>query len=373
MYKVFFQNKQDIDLFFEIEYQLVLVKNYKEADIIAITSIDDCKLYKQSNCKIFLLLDLFDHTRSRSLRYQQQIETYNEYQLQAELVILSQYQFLVNQPSNIFVYDFLFNFIKAYYSNFPIRNLFHNTSNVFYWAGEQAYQIRQWTQKANYRSKIFCSFGRIRPIARPQSIRAELSEFMMQFKDIGYVGFPISENNSDIVLYSHKEDPLSNGAMIFDVKTCNIIDNRDKNLTYPGDCTRGAAYPHVNYFEDSFITIYSESIEHGDIIFVTEKTFVPLIQGHFILPFSTFGFVEFIKQHYGFKLPDFIDYSYDKEKNDQKRKELYFKECERLLKLPHAYWVEQFENNADIRFHNRQLFWTKPYESLVDKIEHLLK
>jgi len=371
MYKVFYKEQQDTNLFFAIEYQLQRVKDYKEADIIAITDINECQLYTDAKCKIFLILDLWHGSENGCHMYKDYLIKYNKLNLDANLIILSQYQMLADQYSNTLTYDFLFNRSKAYFSNFPIPELFHNNANVWYWSGELSYQIKHWTRKPEYRTKVFCSYGRTYPNQRPHSIRHELAKFVQQYEEIGYVGFVNSDDNQEISLYSHKEDPLSNGSLVFDVNNCSIIDNRKLNLDYPGDRTRGFSPPHVNYFEDSFITIYGETIEYGNTLFITEKTFTPLIHGHFILPFSNCGFVNLLKE-YKFKFPDFINYSYDDEKDYKKRSEMYFQECARLLKLPRAYWVEQFKKNADLRFYNRQLFWTKPYDQLIPKLQHYI-
>ena len=72
---------------------------------------------------------------------------------------------------------------------------------------------------------------------------------------------------------------------------------------------------HNRYYETSHVSIYVETLtyknEDENIQYrsVTEKTWNPLIKGHFILPYGYCGLVEDIKR-YGFLLPDWIDYSY---------------------------------------------------------------
>lgn len=369
MYKVFYDNTdQRFNLFFAIEYQLEYTSNPNEADIIVIDKVKQCKLYTSSTCKFFLVLDLFHGYENGCLEYQTILDEYAKLNCDAQLIILSQYHVLANEHPNVITYDFMFNRSKAYFTNFPIPALFCNHSNVWYWSGELSYQTKQWSRSPEQRNRIFCSHGRTYPTLRPDSIRHTMAEFFKTYNHRGYVGFAESDDNSIVSLYSHREDPLSNGRLVFDIDSGKVLDNTGYG-NYPGVASGGFSPLHVNYYENSFISFYGETIEYGNTLFITEKTFVPMAHGHFVLPFSNCGFVNFLKQ-YGFAFPDFIDYSYDNEKNYQKRKEMYFQECKRLIELPHQYWREQFYKHEDIRFRNKQLIWIKPYDSLITKIKN---
>ena len=67
------------------------------------------------------------------------------------------------------------------------------------------------------------------------------------------------------------------------------------------------------YYSKTIVSVYVETLIHSnavDLSCVTEKTFDPLVQGNFILPFGYAGLIRDIVA-YGFKLPEWIDYSYD--------------------------------------------------------------
>ena len=119
--------------------------------------------------------------------------------------------------------------------------------------------------------------------------------------------------------------------------------------------------PHDRFYQDSFVSIYGETIESGTTFAATEKTFSPLIKGHFILPFATYRFIENVKQHYGFKFPEFIDYSYDLIEDDAQRYQAYSAEVERLLSIPVDTWREHWRNNLVLIKENQQIFFNRDY------------
>jgi len=119
--------------------------------------------------------------------------------------------------------------------------------------------------------------------------------------------------------------------------------------------------PHDQYYQDSFVSIYGETIEYGSTFAVTEKTFSPLIKGHFVLPYGTYRFIENTKKYYGFEFPDFIDYSYDLIEDDEQRYQAYSAEVERLLAIPVDVWREHWCNNLVLIQANQQIFRDRDY------------
>ena len=122
--------------------------------------------------------------------------------------------------------------------------------------------------------------------------------------------------------------------------------------------------PHDQYYQDSFISIYGETLEYGSTFTSTEKTFSPLIKGHFVLPYGTYKFIENIKKCYGFQFPEFIDYSYDNIANDAQRYRAYSAEIERLLAIPIDVWREHWRNNLVLIKANQQIFRDRPYHRI---------
>jgi hypothetical protein len=124
---------------------------------------------------------------------------------------------------------------------------------------------------------------------------------------------------------------------------------------------------HNSYYNDSIVSVYVETITYGNTYrCVTEKTFDPLIKGNFILPFGYRGLIEDIRE-YGFRLPNWIDYSYD-DLNDALRWEAYTDVVKQLLLMDQQVLYSHCINDIDILHHNRNIFYTTPRMSLISKI-----
>ena len=127
--------------------------------------------------------------------------------------------------------------------------------------------------------------------------------------------------------------------------------------------------PHNEYYKNTFVSIYGETIEQGNSIAVTEKTYDPLIKGHFILPFSTSGFIKFLKIK-GFRFPNFIDYTYDNIVDNDARYLAYEKEIDRLLNMSLNEWKYHWNNNLNLIEYNQQLFRQTAYDRVI--LDHLM-
>ncbi len=127
------------------------------------------------------------------------------------------------------------------------------------------------------------------PITRSE-IRKQLNKFLYDYQ--GYIG----DVSQGTVLVSQQH---FHGNNLFDVLGINGW---------------GFSPPHNDYYNTSTLSIYAETImyhERHRTQCITEKTFTPLCKAHFILPFGAPGTVATLKDEYGFKFPDWIDYSYD--------------------------------------------------------------
>lgn len=148
----------------------------------------------------------------------------------------------------------------------------------------------------------------------------------------------------------------------------------------------GTWYPIANkYYESSFWSVYVETItktilhygatveipDHHKVRTITEKTWDPLIKGHFILPFGYSGIIEDIKS-YGFLFPDWIDYSYDTVKDDDTRFLRFLESVNKLLTIGVPELETLFHRDKYILEHNRSIFWSRPYDTLADKIETII-
>jgi len=136
----------------------------------------------------------------------------------------------------------------------------------------------------------------------------------------------------------------------------------------------GTWWPVANkYYNSSYVSIYTETLtDSRDITSVTEKTWDPLIKGHFILPFGYRGLIEDIKS-YGFILPDWLDYSYDSLYHFEERWTAYANSVRKFLNLSIKELDDYFQRDKHILEHNRQVFFTRPYDSLYDKIAEIIQ
>jgi len=126
---------------------------------------------------------------------------------------------------------------------------------------------------------------------------------------------------------------------------------------------------HNAYYENSVVSIFTETIVTTllddpnvttrflqKVTGLTEKTFMPLIKGHFILPFGHQHLVTTLQQDYLFQFPSFIDYSYDSEPNDLIRYHLFKQEVARVLNTEPSQLFKEKVLNKHILERNRNLF-----------------
>jgi hypothetical protein len=247
--------------------------------------------------------------------------------------------------NNVFFIDFLFNRTKAYYSQFP----FNTHTKKWYHPGPMGYIIPTHPD-AGQKNKIY-----VAPNKTYNGTRLYRIKIVALLKDhqrrLGYLGN--FDDDSESILYPHSEFP----------QVDNITDLESLAKTTPDLHVGNYSPPHNEYYKNTFISIYGETIEYGNTIAVTEKTYDPLIKGHFILPFSTCGFIKHLRNN-DFKFPNFINYSYDDIHNDTKRFAAYADEVKRLLSLDLDTWRAHWADNYNIIRHNQIQFYEKPYDRI---------
>ena len=119
---------------------------------------------------------------------------------------------------------------------------------------------------------------------------------------------------------------------------------------------RGFWFPiHNWYYRNTMITAVVESIvKKGPSMSATEKIWVPLIKGHFILPFGPPRFVEFLQKEYGIIFPNWIKYGYDHIDDNMDRLGAYIAEINRLGRLPIEEVRILYNNSLEILKANRE-------------------
>lgn len=149
--------------------------------------------------------------------------------------------------------------------------------------------------------------------------------------------------------------------------------NHSENNTIDVSNSGGTWYPAADiYYNTSYVNVYIESVVQssngGNIFCASEKTYDPLLKGNFILPFSTPNFVHYLKTWYGFKFPDWIDYSYDEVADFDQRVELYMESVRKVYSMDIETLHHNYIKDKDILEYNRNLINQLPYSSLYDKV-----
>jgi UDPglucose 6-dehydrogenase len=275
----------------------------------------------------------------------------------------------LSAPSNVRVhqYDFLFNRTKAYYSGFPF------TGSTWYDAGRENYRAPVVKDNAVDKKKIFISPCRLYLDQNRTFYRKKLFDLTAQFRDRGYRSGPgrirngmLDKSGTGSYLLSTTDDPLINFQKVgwcFDPETKHADIDVNRLHAWRGAEWHGYSPVHNHYYDNTFVSVYAETIEHGGFVVVTEKTYEPLIKGHFILPFSNHGFLAAVR-NLGFLLPDFIDYSYDDIEDNDVRFERYAAEVSRILTQPLPTWRRHWRSHLKLLQYNQRLFYRREYDPL---------
>jgi hypothetical protein len=104
---------------------------------------------------------------------------------------------------------------------------------------------------------------------------------------------------------------------------------------------------------------------------ITEKTWDPLIKGHFIIPYAYQGMIQDLRD-YGVKLPTWIDYSYDTA-DDTHRFEQYLQSVKQFLATDIQTLKKLYYQDQDILLHNRQLWFNAKHRNVYKSIKRWLK
>lgn len=126
---------------------------------------------------------------------------------------------------------------------------------------------------------------------------------------------------------------------------------------------------HNAYYENSTLSIYVETLTYNEnqVIGITEKTWEPVIKGHFLLPFGYNGMIRDLQHHYGLKMAPFINYEYDSAGGDLNRWVMYLAEVKRLLNLGPRKLYKLKQQHMDILEYNRQAMLDTGYRDTVDE------
>jgi hypothetical protein len=309
-------------------------------DLYVVTSLDDLEQKAGIGRKRNIQLEILNNFENQNSEIDNKFSD--------NLLIINSVDSTVENDN--FVYnDFLFNRTKAYYLDFKFRD----TTVPFHYATKDSYSLFTHPD-AESKNKIFVAPNKVRDsdtvhngdvTRRRTHYRKLIVDLLEPYTHMGYLG------NINRLLYGHGEYPH-----------CADIHELESNILRVNDY--GYNPPHNEYYRNTFISIYGESIEWGTTLAATEKTFEPMIKRHFVLPFSAHGFVQHLKDHYNFKFPKFINYEYDTIADDDLRFEQYATEIKRLLDMDIDSWRQHWKDNQELLDHNRNVFYNKPYDKI---------
>ena len=327
------------------DHYSIVGNNCTDIDVLVINDFDNYQDYNAKSKIYFEIGHNYEHQIKNIFYNHYCPDTNNNFKENTCFTITNAFSFKKTTHEKYILHnDFLFNRTKAYYSNFSfsIKPWYHcgsyrrlNTydprkkTKIFVCLTNTEYQ----EYKYDYRFFIY---------------RPKLAELITrEYLDLGYAGNP----HLNKALASDCDYPD------YDLRSLNVLETVKKPHT-------GYSPAHNAYYQDTFISVYVETIETGDTVAITEKTYDPLIKGHFVFPFSSFLSLKHLKS-LGFKLPDFIDYSYDYIKDDNERWQAYVKELSRLMSMPIWQWKMHWEENFEtVIMHNQRLFFEQPYKKI---------
>lgn len=346
--------------FFELEpTRFCLSTNLKECDIIPIFQSDFLEMQNKEvvniiKDKIILGVGLFHTDDDQNLFEYPFADSWKKF---TNKFLITETN-LINQNEKVVNYDLLWNRQKLYFTEYHKINL-QNTIWT-YDASEKMFALSK-IQKTNT-AKRFLSATRVENNRQPlsdkkrQYYRKALTEVLKNTDNI------FSDwSSTPIKILPPEEDIISEK---------NVFRTPDSLLNNP------IWFPISNkLYSDTFVSVYIETLVKSSFTkVVTEKTFDPLIKGHFILPFGYCGLLKSI-QSYGFELPSWINYDYDTEQDVDKRFQLFIEEFERLQSIDIKHFYEFFKKDYELLVHNRNVFFTRPYDtfypSLIKALHHV--
>jgi len=338
---------RDHSLPFELEPEnFRLVTSVENADVIPVMAHDTPEKFKEivnylgnfdrNKCVLIMMHTHIQDTDFHDKNTQYLVDDWFKYSDNIEIITLDS-----NTKKNLF-YDFNWNRQKAYFVDYNEYDL----------------SFRLWTGHAT--KKMFelpdiVRHGPYKKILLPNRVHSNRGN---EPRNV------LRQKLHDLITdrYCHRGHP-EQGYVLYPQENTKTMFNS------VADSLGGWAPISSDYYETSFVSVYVETISVAkNTKCVTEKTFDPLIKGHFILPFGYKGLIEDIKT-YGFILPNWIDYSYDSLLDTEERFSAYTESINKIIKLSDYELTDLYEEDRWMLVHNRNLFFTRPYDSLYKKIK----
>ena len=146
----------------------------------------------------------------------------------------------------------------------------------------------------------------------------------------------------------------------------NILDHCQLVSYNEEDCidANSSAEYHANDFVKTGISVVLETV-FDQRIHLTEKTLRPIACGHPFIIANGPGTLEYLKK-YGFKtFSPYINESYDKELDNNKRLKMIADEIDRITMIPREKQIMMLAAIKEITEHNKKIFFSKQFSDQV--------
>lgn len=354
MLKIFAYDMRYGTLFLELNEKFQFVNKPEDADIIAaalnIGKDEDWVIIKNiiKPHHVFVLFQIFHIDHFMDMKYTQDNIKNLRSVLPTKKIIVVHTDINQIDRHNAIYYDHMFDRQKLYCTDYD-KGIELSGRVWTYGCNKELYSVNP-IEKTLF--KKFLAPMRIyhwnTTVSPRMMYRKKIKQFLSKKKD-SY----ITDNNTSAAF-------LPNGV--------------DKNVLIQITGEKGGIWYPVSdiYYNTSLINVYTETLvlTSDGVRLLTEKTYDPLIKGNFILPFGYSGLIQDILG-YGFKLPEWIDYSYDKIVDDDDRFTAYMESLYKLSEWPVTKIFHHAMDDWHILEHNRSVFYSRPYSYplLADKIK----
>lgn len=206
-----------------------------------------------------------------------------------------------------------------------------------------------------YKSKHFISLNR--QVSRPHRYAFGLFLEKHNLWDSGYFSFlHMMDDVNQCIETLSMDDFNSYGELhtLFKSKIPMHVDTRYLKNQNNLHAFRVSEIYYKPAYEDSVINIVTETTFSNNKVFISEKTFHPIINLQPFIIFSSNGHLQELKR-LGFKTFDgLIDESYDLEENSQKRFKMVCDEILRLSQMDISELNKLYLSYKEVYIHNRQ-------------------
>lgn len=317
-----------------------------DRDVLYYNKLEVVNQCRSDQIKLIWLLETTQSVFDEFLEYIKNTNLYKE----SKLLIVHTNALYQTDPRFIY-FDITFNRQKLYYTDYQTDLCLYK-----FWVQllpKIAYSIGPIDKTYNENNKLFLFPARLRPqMMDHDQLKKKLKNFICDLNCPAYISNP-TENGG----------LLPNGYETF---------SEELRTWLEGQLPIGGIVPiSDHYYNTSYITLGIESdFISVDNFYVTEKYFDPFVKGNFTLMHGSYNQIKYLKEFYEFKFPDWIDYSYDSIKDDQKRFESYLNSVKQVSNLSISNMHELYLQDKHILDHNRNIFYQRPYDSVYDKINN---